>query len=630
MAVISFNLRNRLTEKVYPISAPVGDRIDTGTGILVGYIDRDGARYVNQGTEENPQWVISETMPYAWKRSYGTIFGYTEQDLNNNYIEFSDEHELYDPDQLTNGNGMAAVDFVGHGGSVRLALWTENVVEQGQTVTKLHSSMGGVSNSGWFRPNFGYPPGVAIGTEANTYGGMNPDFVKNYYVPEGKKPRISFHVETAKHGDYLYPILVVCGWYGYLDTSGETPEIRYGCRWQRAISLSLALGSAETIPGKTPSTTPNTTPAGGQGARNNFSYSVPMPTAQGLSGLNYFSADGTAGIHLYKIDSVNWGKLLSIMWASDWLKKISQALTSVISGTTKAPSDYIISCCKIALPVTIDGEPSATTNIFIGPVQYTPLSSDIVPVAKNLPTRYAETDTYTFDIQPYSDTYLDYDPYTKIEVHVPFCGTVSVSADSCMKGTIEVKYIVDLVSGSCCAIIRCTDQFGNSKIYSVVNGQCGVSIPFLSSENTLDKVFGGIGSIATGAVSGNALAIVGGAAETATGIMPYTGAKTKGASNAGGAAAVLGDRSLYVAIYHPQDMTGLDNETPNYQTDNYGNKVGYPATFFGTLQQLRQDGLTAGQQHVYCECIADPSTIFGATDTEKEYIRQMLQGGVYL
>lgn len=624
MSVISFNIRNRLTEKVYPISAPIGERIDTTASGQHRYNDLQGARYVNEGTEESPQWVISETLDYSFKRGYSIIFNYTESELNNNYIELSESTELYDPSNSPN-NSEVVVDFVGTGGSLRFALWTETVVEQGQTVTKLHSSCSSISNSGWYRPNYGYPPGVAIGTTSE-FGAMNAIYVQTLYIPDGKKPKISFHIETAKHGDYLYPILVISGWYGYLD--GDT--VKYGVRWQRVISLSFAMGTAETIPGKTPSTTPNTTPAGGQGARNNFSYSVPMPTAQGLSGLNYFSADGSAGIHLYKIDHVNWGKLLSIMWASDWLKKISQALTSVISGSTKAPSDYIISCCKIALPVTIDGEPSATTNIFLGPVQYTPLSSDIVPVAKNLPTRYAETDTYTFDIQPYSDTYLDYDPYTKIEVHVPFCGTVSVSADSCMNGTIEVKYIVDLVSGSCCAIIRCTDQFGNSKIYSVVNGQCGVSIPFLSNENTLDKVFGGIGSIATGAISGNALAIVGGAAETATGIMPYTGAKTKGASNAGGAAAVLGDRSLYVAIYHPQDITGLDSETPSYQTDNYGNKLGYPATFFGTLQQLRQDGLTAGQQHVYCECIADPSTIMNATDTEKEYIRQMLQGGVYL
>lgn len=619
MAVISFNIRNRLTEKVYPISAPIGGRIDTTASGTNRYIDLQGARYENQGTEENPDWQISETLDYAFKRSYSVFFQYEEADLNGNYIEL-------DNDELKGslGNSGVNMDIVGAGGTLNLALWTETEYNP-EPVTMLHTSFTGATNSGWFRPNYGYPPGVTIGTTTD-FMSMNSVWKQTLYTPDGKRPKISFNVETSKHGDYLYPILVVSGWYGYLD--GDT--VKYGVRWQRAISLSFAMGTDETIPGKTPSTTPNTTPAGGQGARNNFSYSVPMPTAQGLSGLNYFSADGSAGIHLYKIDAVNWGKLLSIMWTSDWLKKISQALTSVISGSTKAPSDYIISCCKIALPVTIDGEPSATTNIFLGPVQYTPLSSDIVPVAKNLPTRYAETDTYTFDIQPYSDTYLDYDPYTKIEVHVPFCGTVSVSADACMKGTIEVKYIVDLVSGSCCAIIRCTDQFGNSKIYSVVNGQCGVSIPFLSNENTLDKVFGGIGSIATGAVSGNALAIVGGAAETATGIMPYTGAKTKGASNAGGAAAVLGDRSLYVAIYHPQDITGLDNNTPSYQTDNFGNKVGYPASFFGTLQQLRQDGLTAGQQHVYCECIADPSTIINATDTEKEYIRQMLQGGVYL
>lgn len=627
MAVVNFNIRNTKTEKVYPISAPVGERIDTASSTLTRYIDLEGVRYINEGTEENPQWVVSETLDYAFKRSYTQFFSYDEESLNGNYIELENEHELYDSDYWNN-NSRVTCEIMGTGGRLNLALWTETEYTP-EPVTRLHTSFQGAGNAGWYRPIYGYPPGVIIATTTD-FSAMNPIWVQDYYAPDGKKPKISFNVETAQHGEYLYPILVVSGWCGHTTTiDGETVVV-YGIIWQRAISLSFAFGSEIVMPQKTPSKTPNTTPAGGQGARNNYSYDTPMPTASGLSGLNYFSSSMSPGLHLYKIDSSNWGKLLSIMWASDWLKKISQAVTSFVYGSTKAPADYVISCTKIALPVTIEGEPATASGIYLGPVLYVTADPDDYPKGKHLSTRYAETDTYTFDIKPYSQTYLDYDPYTKIQVHLPFCGTVSVSADSCIGGQIEVKYIVDLVTGGCCGIVRCVDQFGNSKIASVVSGQCGISIPFVASEHTLDKVMGAIGSIAAGAASGSPVPVLTGAAGLAEGLMPYSGAKTQGVSTAGGAAAVLGDRSLYVTVMHPQDITGFNDDNPPYQIDNYGNKLGYPAAWFGTLQQLRADALSAGQSHAYCECIADPAPISDATDTEKDMIKQALQGGVYL
>lgn len=625
MAVMNFNLVNSITEKVYPISAPIGEGIDTTTppGSDV-YYDREGATYKNEGTEESPQWVIDKTLPYAFKHGYSVYFHYDESALNENYIEINDANELYNAQTGSNNNYGVNLLVMGAGGYLNLALWTETQYTP-DPVTVLHSSGQGVGNTGWYRPNFGYPPGVAIGTDTN-YGVMNSDFSKPLYLPDGKKPRISFNIETAKHGDYLYPIMVISGWYGYLD--GD--EIKYGIRWQRIVSTSLLFGAAEVVPGKTPSTTPNTTPAGGQGARNNYSYVTPMPSASGLSGLNYFSSFSSPGLHLYKIDNENWGKLLSIMWASDWMKKISQAVTSLIYGSTKAPADYVLSCTKIALPVTIDGEPANATAIYLGPVLYMTQDPDAYPKGKHLSTRYAETQTWTFDIYPYSDTYLDFDPYTKIEVHVPFCGTVKVSADACMRGQIEIKYIVDLVTGSCCAIIRCKDQFGNYKINSVLSGQCGISIPFAAQENTLDKIAGSIGSVVVGAASGSAVPMVSGMAAALTNASPYGGAKTSGTSTAGGAAAVLGDRSLYVAVYHPQDLTGLSADDPAYQVDLYGQKVGYPSAWFGTLQQLQTAALSGGQSHVYCECIIDPSPISEATDAEKEHIRQTLERGCYI
>lgn len=628
MAVVSFNIRNTKTEKVYPISAPIGERIDTAASGSTRYIDLQGARYRNDGTEESPHWVIDQTLDYAFKKSYGGFFSYTEADLNQNYIELNDSDELRDPASSSVNNEYVVCEIVGAGGRLAIALWTETQYTP-DPVTILHTSFSSASNTGWYRPNYGYPPGVTIGTTSE-FTAMNSVWQQTLYTPDGKKPKISFHIETAKHGDYLYPILVVTGWSGYVDSSGEEPVVRYGIIWQRAISTSFAFGSAIVVPGKTPSTTPNTTPAGGQGARNNYSYNVPMPTASALSGLNYFSSYSSPGLHLYKIDPENWAKLLAILWSSDWMKKISQALTSLVYGSTKAPADYILSCTKIALPVTIDGEPSTTSSIYLGPVDYITQTPGAYPVAKHLPTRYAETQTWIFDIYPYSDTYLDFDPYTKIEVHVPFCGNVKVSADACMRGQIEIKYIVDLITGSCCAVIRCKDQFGQYKINSIVSGQCGISIPFAAQENTIDKIAGAVGSMVAGAASGSAIPMITGAASAALNASPYGGAKTAGISTAGGAAAVLGDRSLYVAVYHPQDLTGLDDSNPNYQLDLFGDRLGYPAAWFGTLSELHTSAQSAGHSEVYCECIIDPEPISEATDAEKQAIARLMQEGVFL
>lgn len=623
MAVVNFNIRNTKTDKVYPISAPIGERIDTENSGLTVYYDLEGARYENRGTEENPDWEISETLEYAFKKSYSVFFNYSENDLNGNYIELESEHELYDSDYWNN-NSRVSCEIVGSGGRLSFALWTETEYTP-EPVTRLHTSFQGASNVGWYRPNYGYPPGVTIATTSD-FSPMNSVWVQDYYAPDGKKPKISFHIETAKHGDYLYPILVVSGWYGYLD--GDT--VKYGVRWQRAISASFAFGESKVIPGKTPSKTPNTTPAGGMGARNNFSADVPMPGADGLSGLNYFATGDNAGIHMYKVTAANWGKLSLKLWETNWVRKLAQDLKGLWQGAIKTPAEYIISAVKIGLPVTIPGAGSTETNIYIGPIQYFSAVDADNPKGVEIATRYAETDIYEFDIKPYSDTYLDFSPYTKIEVHVPYCGTAQISADACMRGKIQIKYIVDLVTGGCCAIIRTIDQFGNSKIFSVLSGQCGLSIPFNTNETTLDKIVGSIGSIGVGVASGNPMAVFSGGGTLLDTVAPFGGGKVTGLSTAGGAAAVLGDRALYVAVYHPQDITGFNDDTPNKQIDNFGNRMGYPAAWFGTIALLQTQSAAGGNAETFVRAVVDPDNIPNATAAEKEKIKNALRGGLYV
>ena len=457
MATVSFNIRNTLTDKIYPISAPIGSRIDTTGSTSAGWRDNYGVTYKNEGTEEDPIWVVDDTLYYGYRRGYGEYFVYSEADLNENYIELEVSDELKNPD-IGSGNQYVVCEVLNTGFRMNLALWTETVIEQGASVTKLHTSFNEAFNSGWFKWNVAYPPGQNINTD---FSSMSSVWVQTLYIPDGKKPKISFHIEKARHGNYSYNTLVVTGWAGKVETVGGNQVVSYGTIWQRAVSLPFVFGKEEVIPGKTQSTTPNTTPNGGKGSRNNYSYDVPMPSVSDLSNLSYFVTGDDCGFHLYKLDESNFNLAMQSIINPDFMSQIAGAYLG------KSFMDFILSCTKIAIPVNIIDEPTtASDTVFVGPfVAATGLTH---AVGKGLTTRYAESDTYSFVIRPYSGTYLDFDPNTKIEVHVPFCGIVNISPDDCMgnvidgtngEGRIEVKYIVDLITGTCCAIIRTTDQW---------------------------------------------------------------------------------------------------------------------------------------------------------------------------
>lgn len=72
----------------------------------------------------------------------------------------------------------------------------------------------------------------------------------------------------------------------------------------------------------------------------------------------------------------------------------------------------------------------------------------------------------------FKNSFLDYEPYTKYEVYVPFCGTVSLSAADILGHTLNVKLIVDLFNGLCTGYI-----LADSLCIETVTGKVGVEIP---------------------------------------------------------------------------------------------------------------------------------------------------------
>ena len=68
--------------------------------------------------------------------------------------------------------------------------------------------------------------------------------------------------------------------------------------------------------------------------------------------------------------------------------------------------------------------------------------------------------------------FRSYKPYSSAELYVPYCGSVSIDPTDFIGHTIKVKYLIDLQTGSCIALI-----YRDNMVLTTINGQIGVSVP---------------------------------------------------------------------------------------------------------------------------------------------------------
>lgn len=626
-----FNLYSgggEVTERIeLSLSVPEGDRVDERTN----YYEEACVRLDEQGE-------VIDHLTVGWCKGYAVEFQYTENDLNNNFIDLN-EYRLGNPADISFNQygdlirpGYIDINISGTGFALHIVQQTYNSGVPGSD-TILLSGSSQFKNNAWSKASdhrfyAGPPPQIT-----NMLNNTN----QPYYVEDYKYPRISFNIEYARHGQYEYPIMVVTGWYGKIVDGNFT----YMPRWQRMMSMTLVTGSKQFLP-KTKANTPNSTPRGGTGARNNNSSPMKSLSSDDLSGAGIaYSAYGSDGLHMYELDGIEWRKLTGKLWLRSWAEAVKNWWYN--SGNL---ADCIVSACMIGLPLKIASlkrETGQPVPLMIGNMRPTGTAAI---TCYNLLTRFAETETYTVDIERYSETYLDFDPYTKIELHIPYCGVLRLSADDVVGGKVEVKYIVDLVDGACCAIVTTTDRFGSTKTVPV-GGQAGIAVELVAKERNIstlaNKLSASIGasqaltnSVGSGAqalLKGNLGGISNAAMSTAYSAPGYFGSmaslakefnhpsgKVEVLGSTGGSTSIMGDRLLYVAVYNPQDITGLEGSDIN-QIDQFGNKVGYPAASFDTIANFTGE---------YIEAVINPNSIQTATAAEKAAIQAMIQEGVYV
>lgn len=203
-------------------------------------------------------------------------------------------------------------------------------------------------------------------------------------------------------------------------------------------------------------------------------------------------------------------------------------------------------------------------------------------------------------------SYLDYSPYTEARLYIPYCGVIPIDTAEYMGHRLSAKMIVDLVTGSCCALI-----YKDDIITYTAQGVVGVSIPFTGTDSAayaqsvLGSVFNGAISVA-GAKS--PLDIMSGAGQILQGIATPTqyaqgGSPTPSCGN-------WTPQYAYLIITRPKPIP----------PDDYGHCVGYACEVYDNLSAF--SGYTV---------ITNPDlTGFAATETEKEMIKSLMQEGIYL
>lgn len=196
---------------------------------------------------------------------------------------------------------------------------------------------------------------------------------------------------------------------------------------------------------------------GGGGSFDDDSDIIGIPSLPTLSSAN------TGFTRIYNPSLSQVQDLARYLWTDD---SVIETIWNHIKQFFENPMDAIIGFNLV--PVVV---PNGGTENF--KLMYIDTGVSMT-VAAN---QFVDVDCGTLEIKPYYGSALDYSPYTKISCFLPFIGNVSLNVDEVMDRTLQVKYRVDICSGSCVAYILVD---GNA-IYQY-SGHCAIPIPLASAD----------------------------------------------------------------------------------------------------------------------------------------------------
>lgn len=255
-----------------------------------------------------------------------------------------------------------------------------------------------------------------------------------------------------------------------------------------------------------------------------------------------------------------------------------------------------------------------------------------------------------------SNTFISFNPYIKMYLQVPYCGTVELDPKVVWNRSVSVKIAVDIPTGSCTAFI-----FVDGFMFETIDGNCGMQLPLTTLamgtyQNTIASVGFDMASnkLKTGGLGQASLigrfisSAFGGLASGGT--MNATSGISSGLGviNAGLDLAMTGGNNLieqkkldYSLTHQAPDVGTIGSASPcnNYIKDTHCVLFvtrpiylpGYNSTVYGhTVGYATCENTTLGSKSGFTVCSDVKLDGINCSDAERVLISNLLSNGVYL
>ena len=328
---------------------------------------------------------------------------------------------------------------------------------------------------------------------------------------------------------------------------------------------------------------PTSGTGGGEGTFTDTNVPIDFPP------LPTISVTDTGFVNLFNPTNTQLKALATYMWTNPLFD-----ITN-FKALFANPMDCIMSLA--ILPVNVPN--GGTSTITVGNI-----STDVSMT--RAAQQFIEFDCGTINIPEYWGCYLDYSPYTKLSIFLPFIGVHEISADEVMKKSIHLKYHIDIFTGGCNAFLKC----GSSVLYTY-SGQCAFAIPITGNDYTsiVGSIMGAVSSVGTTIATGGMAApsMVGSLMSMATNCYATKPSINHGSGLAGNS-GFLGIKTPYLILTRPNLCL------PSGQNSF----IGYPTYISIELSELTG----------YTEIENIHFNNFSGTDEEQSEVINLLKSGV--
>ena len=424
-------------------------------------------------------------------------------------------------------------------------------------------------------------------------------FQRNFSVGKSTGEHYAFNVQyvglSITHDGQDW---VGFGW-GATAINGVTSRVEYSYT-MLAISKQWFRNGGYKIPTlfEDPNDDPDNPPdeeEGGGGGHKKPSQPIPKP------GIPTISAAAAGFLTLYKLTPAEMSVFADDCLASD----VWEAIKLLLSN----PLDFIVGCSIV--PFVPPG--NSVWYPKFGAFKFAHAYSRI-------DNQYVALDCGDLYVEPFSKNFLDYAPFTRITIYLPYIGFRELDVNEVMGKTINVEYRCDCLSGDCIAFIYTSDvgemgpQVG--KVLATYNGNCACQVPFASQSfnSLISASVNMLTNVASSVVKGDLPAMSG---SGIVGALEALGGDVQKSGSIGSSNGYMGVQKPYLIKHIPKDNI----------PSAFRALKGYPSNISGAL------GSFSGYAEIDNIDLTNISTGLGgivATASELEEIQTLLRGGVFI